>query len=683
MKKAPSKQNRKSRIATRAQRTILPLVAVGGSLAGLPASALELGDLTVQSRLGQPLRASIAFALAPNEQLTSSCVTLGAGALASGLPGIGRATISVANGNIVLSGNTAMREPMVAAQVVIDCAYTANLSREYMLFIDPAGAAQDEQAVVQATAATPVAPVRRSTPVATQRAAVATRRTPATRTTSSEPIGKSTRYRVQRGDSLSRIAERIENRPVGLWPAVTAIFDANPDAFMDNDPNKLKAGSLLTIPSFDGSEPVISVAATSSVASAARVPATESVTSTESPTQQNLAQTVSSTTTATVETAEVIPAETAAAVGDTTVDLSPGDVVLGTDNPFVDGKETTSETIVIPDTELEGPTTRSSSTNVPTAIINTNRVTSPASTTSWLMWLVGGGVAIILGLLLFGRLLRGRPSPGEAPIADQPARRATDVDTGSHAAVADCDLDDESPTEENLSLDANLELGTGLGASGDMEVASDFGFASTTEIDIELPFEPEASTSAADDTNMLSPLHTDEQTILDSEVLPNDDDYDLSVILDATKMPQPEDITERDLKAIDVTPEDVDAETDAYTINDEVDLTILEQDYEDELTATQALNVEIKRAATELAKDLDGEQPDDGSTTGVTVEMPPLASVTELDTTAQMSARDEETDDAGETGIHEAATIEMPVAENDDETTEMEVDGGKSGTKGA
>jgi hypothetical protein len=430
------------------------------------------------------------------------------------------------------------------------------------------------------------------------------------------------------------------------------------------------------------------VATTSSVASAARVPATESVTSNESPTQQDLAQTASSTTTATVETAEVIPAETAAAaaaVGDTTVDLSPGDVALDTDNPFVDGKETTNETIVIPDTELEGPTTRSSSTNVPTAIINTSRPTSPTSTTSWLMWLVGGGIAIILGLLLYGRLLRGRP--GEAPIADQPARRATDVDadvdTGHHAAIADFDLDDDSPTEENLALDANLELGTGLGDSGDMEVASDFGFASTTEIDIELPFEPEPSTSAADDTNMLSPLHTDEQTILDSEVLPNDDDYDLSVILDATKMPQPEDITERDLKAIEVTPEDVDGETDAYTINDEVDLTILEQDYEDELTATQALNVEIKRAAKELAKDLDGEQPDDGSTTGVTVEMPPLASVTEIDTTAQMPARDEETDGAGETGIHEAATIEMPVAENDDETTEMEVDGGKSGTKGA
>jgi len=674
VKHAAIKQNRTRRIASRAQRTLLPLVAVGGSLAGLPASALELGDLTVQSRLGQPLRASIAFALAPNEQLTSSCVTLGTGAQASGLPGIGRSTISIANGNIVLTGNTAMREPMVAAQVIVDCAYTANLSREYMLFIDPAGSAQDEQAAVK------VAPARRSTPVATQGAAVATRRTPAARTATREPIGKSTRYRVQPGDSLSRIAERIENRPVGLWPAVTAIFDANPDAFMGNDPNRLKAGSVLTIPSFDGSEPVISVAATSSVASAASVTSTEDIASTESPAQQNVAQAVTSPETATVETAEVIPTGTTAAIIDTTSDLSPGDVVVDADNPFIDGRETANETIVIPDTELAGPTTSSTSPNVPTAVINTGRQTSTASTTSWLMWLTGGGIAIIIGLLLFGRLMRGRP--GEAAIADHPARRATDVGTGSHAAIADYDLDDDSPTEENLTLDADLEMGTGLGASGDMEVASDFGFASPTEVDIELPFEPEPSIPASGNTDMLSPLHTDEQTILDSEILPDDDNYDLSVILDATKMPKPEDITALDLQAVDVTPEDDTSETDAYTINDEVELNILEQDYEDELTATQALNAEIKHAVAELAKDLDEGESDDETATGPTAEMPPLASVTELDITAQMTARDENADDADETGTHEAATIEMPAAENDDETTEMEVDGGKAGTKG-
>lgn len=684
VKHAPFKQNRTSRIATRAQKTLLPLVAVGGSLAGLPASALELGDLTVQSRLGQPLRASIAFALAPNERLTSSCVTLGTGAPASGLPGIGRATISITNGNIVLTGNSAMREPMVAAQVVVDCAYTANLSREYMLFIDPASSAQDEPATVPAAAATPVAAVRRSAPAAAQPATATTRRAPAARTANREPIGKSTRYRVQPGESLSRIAERIENRPVGLWPAVNAIFDANPDAFMGNDPNRLKAGSWLTIPSFDGSEPVISVAATSNVAPTQSVAAEESFVPTESPAEQTVTPIETTTETATVETPEMVATETATTIGDTTSDLSPGDLVIDADNPFVDGRDTTSETTVIPDTELAGPTTRSASPNVPTAVINTGGQTTTASTTSWLLWLAGGGIAIIIGLLLFGRLMRGRP--GEDAIADHPARRATDAATGSHAAIADYDLDDDSPTEENLALDADLDVGTGLGASGDMEVASDFGFASPTEIDIELPFEPEASIPASDDTNdtnMISPLHSDEHTILESEVLPDDDNYDLSVILDATKMPQPDDITARDFQAIEVTPDEDTGVTDAYTINDEVELNILEQDYEDELSATQALNVEIRRAAADLAKDLDEANASDETAAGPTVEMPPLASVTELDITAQMPGRDENTDDADETGIHEAATVEMPLADNDDETTEMEVDSGKSGTKGA
>ncbi|MGB5447507.1 MAG: hypothetical protein WBM80_01140, partial [Woeseiaceae bacterium] len=503
----------------------------------------------------------------------------------------------------------------------------------------------------------------------------------ATRTANREPIGKSTRYRVQPGESLSRIAERIENRPVGLWPAVNAIFDANPDAFMDNDPNKLKAGSWLTIPSFDGSEPVISVAATGNVAPTQSVAAAESVVPTESPAEQNVTPTGTTTETATVETPEAVPTETATTMGDTTSDLTPADVVIDTDNPFVDGRDTTSETTVIVDTELAGPTTRSASPNVPTAVINTGGQATTPSTTSWLLWLAGGGIAIIVGLLLFGRLMRSRP--GEAAIADHPARRATDDATGSQAAIADYDLDDDSPTEENLTLDADLGVGTGLGASGDMEVASDFGFASPTEIDIELPFEPEPSINTKVDTNILSPLHTDNQSILDSEVLPDDDNYDLSVILDATKMPQPEDITARDLQAIEVTPDDDTSATDAYTINDEVELNILEQDYEDELSATQALNVEIRRAAAELAKDLDGAKSSDETATGPTVEMPPLASVTELDITAQMPARDENTADADETGIHEAATVEMPVAENDDETTEMEVDGGKSGTKGA
>jgi len=649
-----------NRIATRTQKTLLPLVAVGGGLAGLPASALELGDVTVQSRLGQPLRASIAYALAPHEQLTDSCVTLGLGATASGLPGIGRATVSIADGTILLTGRTPVREPMVAAQITVDCAYTANLSREYMLFIDPASPAFNEQAAVQAPAAASTSAAR-ETPRETRK--VAARRVPATPATT--PIGKATQYRVQPGDTLGEVVERIENRPVGIWPAVNAVFEANPDAFIDNDMNKLKAGSWLTIPSFDGSEPVVTSAALTSGSTSAAA-----ATSSEINTIQETAP------------AEIAPAETPSALSDSSNDLSPVATVLDNDNPFVDGEAAVNEIVVIPDTEIDGPTTVSASPNVATAFINTE---ASESSSSWLMWLAGSGLAIIIGLLLFGRLFRGRPSDEViAPVADQPARRATDLDSDGIEVITHTDytLEDDSATAENAMLDADLVLGTGLEASTDMdmEVAQDFGFAAPAAVDLELPFEPQPSVPESD-TGIFATAEEEETSILESEILPDDDEYDFSVILDATKMPQPEDITQRDLQAVDVSPVDDASESDSYTINTQVDLKILEQDYEDELTATQVLNLEIERAAAEIARDGAAvEAMDDYEVTSEVTAGLPLASVSDLDVTALLPSRDDDSDDTAETGIHEAATIEMPLAEND-ETAEMEVDSGKVDTK--
>ncbi len=369
-------------------------------------------------------------------------------------------------------------------------------------------------------------------------------------------------------------------------------------------------------------------------------------------------------------------------VSDSTNDLSPVTTVLENDNPFVDGKVAVNETVVIPDTEIEGPATLSASPNVTTAVINTE---APESSSSWLMWLAGSGLAIIIGLLLFGRLFRGRPVEAvAAPVADHPARRATDLDSDGIEVITHTGytIEDDSPTAENVTLDADLVMGTGLEARTDvdMEVAQDFGFAAPTELDLELPFEPQPSVPESD-TGIFAAARKDETSILDSEVLPDDDEYDLSIILDATKMPQPEDITQRDLQAVDVSPVDDASETDSYTINDEVDLEILEQDYEDELTATQALNIEIERAAAEIAGDRAAvEAMDDYEITSEITAGLPLASVTELDVTAQLPSRDDESDDTVETGIHEAATMEMPLAEND-ETAEMDVEGDTVDTK--
>jgi len=658
VKYEPSKQRQKSRAVTRTQKTLLPLVAVGGSLAGLPASALELGDMTLQSRLGQPLRASIAYVLGPNERLNDSCVTLGAGASASGLPGIGRATISIGDGAILLTGRTPIREPMVAATVVVDCAYTANLSREYKVFIDPMSASFNEPAVAESTAVAPAEPARQPAPVR-RTAAVPMREAAAASAVRREPIGTSTRYRVQPGDSLSRIAERIENRSIDLWSAANVIFEANPDAFLDNDANKLKAGSWLTIPSLDGSEPIVAAAPPKVSASAESVP------------QESVTQIATGAESTPAETSVAAPEEMHEASAEVTTDLGPGDLVLDSDYPFVDGFEATNDDIVIPDTEIAGPTTTSASPNVPTAVVNT---ITPASTTSWLTWLAGGGIAIIIGLLLFGRLLRGRP---EEAIEDQPMRRATDEGTATAETIPPLsyELSDDSPTEENLTLDADLIVGTGLDTSTDMDVAQDFGFAGPTEVDIELPLEPESSIVVTE-ANIPAPDQRGEDAILESEILPDDEDYDLSVVLDATKMPQPEDVTKQDLQAVQVHVEDDSLDSDSYTINKEVDFDILEQDYEDELTATQVLNAEIERAAAELV--------------GNTNAAEPLATVADLDSTAHLPLDSEDIGDLDDTGINEdvaidmtadEVTVEMREADNDDDTMEIAHDGGKVGSK--
>ncbi len=635
-------------------RTLLPLVAIGGGLAVTPATALELGELTVQSNLGQPLRASIAYALAPNEMLSNTCVSIGGGRSTSGLPGIGSSSISITESAIVISGETRVREPMLGTRVTINCPYTPNLSREYMLFVDPADAAPVSLRPSPAAAA-PAAVV----PTAGQTVA---RRAPAP-TVDTTPIGQSTRYQVQPGDSLSQITSRIENRSVKLWPAVNAIFDANPDAFIDNDPNRLKAGSWLTIPSFDGTAPVVS--AGTEVTSAAE---TVDGSVYEPPVLEDIVE----------------PAAVTDTVSRTEGELRPGDVILESENPFVEPVAAT--TVVIPDTPLPGPETTSISPNVPTANVSTTIVStgSRSESTSLYTWLIGVGLTIFAALVLFGRRIRGRF--GSTPVAAGATATTAREDMDTVEAQATYDLDDDSPTEENLVLDADLVLGTGLEEGTDMEVARDFGFAATTELDIELPFEPEEPI-ADNQTDVIPPLSPEKlESILESEVLPeDDDDYDMSVIVDATKMPQPEDVTERDLMAIPVGVSDETLISDNYTISKEVDYNVLEQDYEDELTATQALNEEISRAAAELSSTLD-ETVSDDETSAL-----PLATVTELDVTAQMRAQNDETaemepaldpNDTAAVTVNlptDDETAEMPVA-NDDETAEMEISGGKVDT---
>ena len=317
----------------------------------------------------------------------------------------------------------------------------------------------------------------------------------------------------------------------------------------------------------------------------------------------------------------------------------------------------------------------SSSPNVPVAnIITADHPARPA--TDWVMWLLGASIALVTGLLAFGlrRRDRGAPAP-VAATAQQPMRRRSDGATEKLDVVPGMTVesDDYTATLENLILDANLEIGTGVESSTNIDVAQDFGFDMTTNLDLELPAEAPAEEEAPA-TQIIAPLRFDEDSILESEMLPDDDDYDMSVILDATKMPRNDDATERDLQAVVVDSGDESLISNDYTVSKEIEYDILEQDYEDEMTATQVLSKEVERAAAEVVAGMDNHEGPEDKTSEL-----PLASGTELDVTIKAPIGDDNaSSDADCTGVTEEIianeqTVEMPAADSDD-TIEMTVE---------
>ena len=56
-------------------------------------------------------------------------------------------------------------------------------------------------------------------------------------------------HTVQPGETLGRIAQPSRRAGVTVDQMIVAIFRANPDAFIRNNLNRVRAGSVLTIPS--------------------------------------------------------------------------------------------------------------------------------------------------------------------------------------------------------------------------------------------------------------------------------------------------------------------------------------------------------------------------------------------------------------------------------------------------
>lgn len=208
----------------------------------LTAGAAGLGKLTVQSAIGQPLRAEVELSASADElasmsaKLASTAAFKQAGVeFASSLAGV-RIAVDKRRGRpvLVVTSDRAVSEPYLDMLIELNWS-SGRLVREYTFLLDPADMPRPA----------PVEPV--AVPGGDSGRPAAARTAPAPAAREAAPAGGSTRE-VQRGETLRRIATETAPAGVSLDQMLVALVRANPEAFDGGNMNRLRAGRILTIP---------------------------------------------------------------------------------------------------------------------------------------------------------------------------------------------------------------------------------------------------------------------------------------------------------------------------------------------------------------------------------------------------------------------------------------------------
>ena len=264
--------------SSNAARFALQGIAFGvACLCGTQAWALGLGRLNVQSALGETLKAEIEVSSMTAEEASSLKLRIASPEAyrSAGveynpvLPSAQVELVSRPGGRSVLrvTSDRAVLEPFV--DVIVEATWSSGrLVREYTMLFDPPGARQAAAAPAAAPVMSPApaaAPAPAPAPAAASpMPAPATSRAQASRPTPAEPAPRVSTpatsapaplaaddYRVRSGDTLSRIAGRTQRPGVSLDQMLVSLFRANPQAFMGDNMNRLKAGVVLSVPSAD------------------------------------------------------------------------------------------------------------------------------------------------------------------------------------------------------------------------------------------------------------------------------------------------------------------------------------------------------------------------------------------------------------------------------------------------
>lgn len=243
-------------------------LALGG--VALDAQALSLGRITVQSALGEPLRAEIDVAEISAAEADGLRVNVGspetfrtAGVPYNAALSDVRSTLQRrADGRYVvrLSSNRSISDPFI--DLVIEANWgSGRITRDYTVLLDPPSsrpsAAAAAIAPTPAQITPPAAPPLAVAPPARPRpATAAVVAPPPAPSAPSEPAAArgaaptgSGQVTVRTGDTASKIAGAYKPAEVSLDQMLVALLRANPNAFINGNVNRVRAGAVLDLPS--------------------------------------------------------------------------------------------------------------------------------------------------------------------------------------------------------------------------------------------------------------------------------------------------------------------------------------------------------------------------------------------------------------------------------------------------
>jgi pilus assembly protein FimV len=271
-----------------ALREVAAVVAVIAALGAAPSAwSLSLGRLSVQSALGESLRAEIdVTSLTPDESANlrvrvapPDAYRIAGVDYNAVLPSTSVSLQRRADGSpyLRISSDRSVQEPFV--DVILELSWSSGrLLREYTLLFDPPSVARAPAApATPAVVAVVAAPARPSkSELAASAAAEAAARAETMKrpapapvlTEAAEPVplakapvrrpvappapAESTagaEYRVKPGDTLSNVASKLQVEGFSLDQMLVGLYQGNTQAFIGNNMNRLRSGAVLNVPS--------------------------------------------------------------------------------------------------------------------------------------------------------------------------------------------------------------------------------------------------------------------------------------------------------------------------------------------------------------------------------------------------------------------------------------------------